>query len=250
MRSTFATVPFYRARWALDGRTAPVLVPGRTGGRAEGASAASVARGHLVDLVPLAGGAAELDPTRGLGAALTFSIGLSPGDIVALLDADAPHPPADLPAGVRGCLLRADDLGGTATTELADAIRRGQRVVAVGSDKELALLGAALPDGVAPLLTRVPHRAADQLDGGPFGVLHDATLGYLGALAGCGRWHLDERSVHVRPTQSGLAFTLLRQHSPRLVDILVPGSDRVDVGRCPRHGTPVLVAAEARGADQ
>ncbi|WP_154814083.1 hypothetical protein [Actinophytocola xinjiangensis] len=63
--SAFRTVPLYREVWALSGRTDPVLVPGRTGVDG-GAVRSSVVRGRLADLVPLAGGAAVVDPTRGL----------------------------------------------------------------------------------------------------------------------------------------------------------------------------------------
>lgn len=245
MRSAFATVPFYRAQWALDGRSDPVLVPGRTGTR-DGATPSAQARRQVIDLVPLAGGTAELDPCRGLGPALAASAGIGAGDLVVVLDPAARHAPADLPDGVRGCLLDPDRAGDepAAFTATVNAARSGQRVLVVGADKELALLDAALPEDVLPRLTRVPRRELDQLDTGPYGVLHDPALGYYGAIGACGRWHPVNGSVFVRETRCGLAFSLPRQQSPRLVDILPAAADQVGLGRCPRHGTDVLVAVE------
>jgi hypothetical protein len=65
-------------------------------------------------------------------------------------------------------------------------------------------------------------------------------LGYLGAFGECGRWHLDWPRVYARETDAGLAFTLLRQDSPRFVDVLVGAGVRGRVRPCPRHGTPVV----------
>jgi hypothetical protein len=245
VRSSFATVPFYRAQWALDGRTDPVLVPERTGAR-DGATPSALARRHVIDLVPLAGGDAELDPCRGLGPVLATSVGLDAGDLVVVLDATAKHAPADLPTGVRGCLIDPDRAGdeSAAFTAVVNTARAGGRVLVVGTDKELALLDAAVPEDVVPRLTRIPRRELDQLDSGPFGVLHDAALGYYGALGECGRWHPHAATVLVRETRCGLAFSLPQQHSPRLVDILPGACDQVELGRCPRHGSETLVPVE------
>ena len=245
MRSSFATVPFYRAQWALDGRTEPVLVPGRTGTR-DGATPSAIARRNVIDLVPLAGGDAELDPCRGLGAVLTTSAGLGAGDLVVVLDPAAKHAPSDLPDGARGALLDPDHAGDEPATftAMVNAARGGGRVLVVGTDKELALLDAALPPDVAPRLTRIPRRELDQLDTGPYGVLHDPALGYYGAIGECGRWHPHEATVLVRETRCGLAFSLPKQHSPRLVDILPAAGDQAELGRCPRHGTETLVPVE------
>jgi hypothetical protein len=127
VRSTFRTVPFYRERWALDGRTDPVVVPGKTGIHGGAVPIADAIR-RAADLVPLAGG----DP------------------------------------------------------------------------------------GTVP------------------------TLGFLGRPGSCGRWHLDWLRVYARETEAGLAFTLLRQRSPRLVDILAAEPVGFRLGICPRHGTPVV----------
>jgi hypothetical protein len=164
VRSSFATVPYYRHRWALDGRTDPVLVPGRTGTHG-GATRPADAESALVDLIPLAGGRSEVDTSRGLGSVL----GLLP---------------------------------------------RGAEVVV---------------------------RALDQLDECPSGVIHDRMLGYLGVFGDCARWHLDWHRVYARETDAGLAFTLLRQDSPRFVDVLAGDGVRGRVAPCPRHGTPVVI---------
>jgi hypothetical protein len=133
VRSSFATVPYYRHRWALEGRTDPVRP--------------ADAERALLDLIPLAGGRSEVDPERWLGSVL---------------------------------------------------------------------------------------------GGGPHGLIHDRLLGYLGALRGCGHWHLDWKRVYARETAAGLAFTLLRQDSPRFVDILLADGLRGRIEPCPRHGTPVV----------
>ena len=234
-------MPFYRGQWALFGRTDPVLVAGRTGTNG-GAVDADEALRRLVDLVPLAGGAQAIDPTRGLGRLLAPALGSVPdGGLVVLLDAQASRPPVDLPASVRGCVIDpSDPTGSGAHEEVRNALRRGEFVLAVGDDKELGQLAASLPEELAVLLRRMPRRRLDQLDGGPFGVIHDPLLGYVGALRQCGRWHLDQHAVYARQTEAGLALTLLHQQSPSLVDILVPDGRHTRLDRCPRHGSPVV----------
>jgi hypothetical protein len=240
VRSSFATVPFYRHQWALGGRTDPELVPGR-GGVHGGAVLPAEVDGAMVDLVPLAGGDRDADPNRGLGSALGPVMS---GSLVVVLDGAGTDPPTDLPRGVRGCVLDPDavaaDGASTAFAELTAALARGAVVLAVGGDKDLATLAGVLPADLAVRLGRRPVRELDQLDGGPYGLLHDRVLGYLGAFGECGRWHVDWRRVYARETDGGLAFTLLRQDSPRLVDVLVAGGVRGRVRPCPRHGTPVV----------
>jgi hypothetical protein len=241
VRSSFATVPFYRHRWATHGRTDPTLVPGRTGAHG-GAVLPTDLEAALVDLVPLAGGAREPDPTRGLGVVLGP---LRPGTLVAVLGRAGTRPPTDLPRGVRGCVLEPDsvaaDGASTALAELTAALARGGSVLAAGTDKDLARLAGLLPAELSPLFGRRPVRELDQLDGGPYGLLHDRLLGYLGAFGQCGRWHVDWTRVYVRETAAGLAFTLLRQDSPRFVDVLVANGVRGRVVPCPRHRTPVVL---------
>ncbi|MCP2169513.1 hypothetical protein [Goodfellowiella coeruleoviolacea] len=244
VRSAFATVPLYRERWALGGRTDPVVVPGRTGTHG-GAITAEEAVRKVVDLVPLAGGAASPDPARGLGHVLPLARPPRPGTLVVVVDPAIPRPPTDLPNTLRGCVLDPASLtGGTrpaALDEVVTALRRNGNVTAVGPDEAIAALVAALPEDLAHRVDRLPHRALDRLDGGPFGLIHDPVLGYLGGIGHCGRWHLDWPRVYARRTTGGLALTLLRQSSPRLVDILVAGGVRGEVAPCPRHGTPVVL---------
>ncbi|OZM75036.1 hypothetical protein CFN78_02300 [Amycolatopsis antarctica] len=243
VRSAFATVPLYRETWALSGRTEPVLVPGKTGVDGGALSADLVAR-TLVDTVPLAGGSAVPDAARGLGGLLPHARGGS-ADLVVVVDADIARPPADLSSGTRGCLLHPDSIIGSeqhpALREITDTLRRNESVLAVGDDKALDTLATALRAEPEPRWSRVPHRRLDQLDGGPYGLLHDPLLGYLGVLRDCGRWHVDWRRVHVRSTTGGLAFTVLGRTSPRLVDVLACGGVHGEVAPCPRHGTPVVL---------
>jgi hypothetical protein len=240
VRSSFATVPLYRERWALDGREDPVVVKGRTG-TAGGSIPAAEAVRKLVDLVPLAGGAAGSEPCRGLGRVLRTARPVAAGDVVVVLDSRLPRPPVDLPPGVRGCVLDPESVVDTALSALVTTLRGNGAVVVVGQDKALAAFPSSLPEEFAGQVVAVPHRELDSLDNGPFGVLHDPLLGYLGAFAECGRWHLDWTRVYARSTTAGLAFTLLRQQSPRLVDVVVAGGVRGTVEPCPRHGTPVVL---------
>ncbi|PWW51939.1 hypothetical protein DFQ13_11934 [Actinokineospora spheciospongiae] len=88
----------------------------------------------------------------------------------------------------------------------------------------------------APLGHPVPLAAARDHPGA--GIIRDDLLGVLAVRADCGRWHLCHRDVYARATPLGLAFTLLRQRSPMLVDI-APGTQGA-VGACPIHGKPVV----------
>ncbi|MBB4905734.1 hypothetical protein [Actinophytocola algeriensis] len=193
----------------------------------------------MVDLVPLEGGTALVETLRGLGPALDARFSFRGTGLVVVLDKPDVLPPHDLPRGVTGCVL---DLSAgpaeSAWRALTVALGRAMPVLAVGADKELAALVAELPEDLAIRLDAIPKRTVDELDSGPHGLLHDSLLGYLGALRQCGRWHLDWRRVYARETDAGLAVTLLTQRSPCLVDILVGSAA---LGRCPRHGTPVVL---------
>ncbi|MFC4852542.1 hypothetical protein [Actinophytocola glycyrrhizae] len=193
----------------------------------------------MADLVPLAGGTATVQLLRGLGPALSARFSLPDGAFVAVLDKADVLPPTDLPRGVTGCVL---DLA-TGPTEsawraLTVALGRDAPVLAVGDDKRLAELVAELPEELAVRLDVVPRRTITELDGGPYGLLHDPLLGFLGTLRQCGRWHLDWPRVYARETDAGLAVTVLGQRSPCLVDIV---AGPATLGRCPRHGTPVVL---------
>ncbi|TDD28067.1 hypothetical protein E1218_08485 [Kribbella turkmenica] len=147
--SSFRTVPLYREKWALAGRTEPVLVLGRYG-ESDGAIHVTEATRRLADLVPLAGGTEHPDPQRG------------------------------------ACNVLAMDGGGARE------------------------------------------------------VLHDPALGDLGTRRDCGAWHLDWPRVYARETKAGPAFTLLRQSSPRFVDILIDEPVGKRVVQCRSHGTPAV----------
>lgn len=234
--SAFRTVPLYRERWALSGRTDPVVVPGRSGVHSGAIQKAEALR-RMVDLVPLGGGAALVETLRGLGPALASRFPFRGTGFVAVLDKAGVLPPSDLPRGVTGCVLGLES-SESAWRALTVALGRDMPVLAVGTDKDLAALVAELPEELAVRLDAVPNRTVEELDSGPYGLVHDSLLGYLGALRQCGRWHLDWRRVYARETDAGLAVTLLAQRSPSLVDILV---GTASLGRCPRHGTPVVL---------
>ncbi|WP_018684950.1 hypothetical protein [Actinokineospora enzanensis] len=201
MRSSFATVPFYREHWALSGRTDPTVVPGRTGVDGGAVAWADIA-GRVPDLVPLAGGPMRIDPLRGLRTTL----------------------PDHVPIGRRTRVVVLGDGGDDLSGD----------VIVLGTAKQLARLDPGLAATRVALVPLAERHAAER------GLLVDDTLGIIGYTRECGHWHLDDDQVHVRETPIGLACTLLRQHSPRLVDIVPDGADGT-IGSCPRHRTPVIV---------
>ncbi|GAA3065087.1 hypothetical protein LV79_006628 [Actinokineospora globicatena] len=210
VRSSFATVPFYRERWALRGRTDPVVVAGRTGEHGGAIPAAALA-GRLPDLVPLAGGSATPDPLRGLEIVLPQCARVAPDTLI--IGVAPEHHPLSVPF------------------ESTPDEPRGH-VLAVGTRAQLAGVGPAVPRvELVPFAER-----------GTSGLLVDELLGVLGGARDCGHWHLDWPRVYARETPLGLAFTLLRQRSPRLVDIVPAGGADGRIIRCPQHRTPVVVA--------
>lgn len=228
VRSAFRTVPLYRERWALDGRTDPVLVAGRTGADGGAVAAAEIWR-RLADVVPLAGGTREPDPLRGVRRVIAMDRLAGRGDLVFVLDDDRPQDRTDGLRRERIC--RPDELG-----FLTGASQRS--AVVVGTPERLA----GIHDGLRARLRVVPSLGLDRLSEveGQRGVLHDPLLGFLGALRRCGGWHLDWPRVYARETTAGLAMTLLWQRSPRLVDVLACGGVKGVLDRCPEHGTPVV----------
>lgn len=76
----------------------------------------------------------------------------------------------------------------------------------------------------------------------PGTLFRDPLFGYLGVVGDCGFWHLPWPQVYARRTERGTAVTLLQQRSPRLVDLLLPGSAAANLSVCVRHGCPVLTA--------
>lgn len=232
-RASFATVPLYREFWSP--------LSGREPGMAAAITADEAVR-KLFELVPLAGGDTRLNPLRGLGPVLRRVRGLGSGGLIVVLGRDGGEP-RDLPRRWRCRLLDPRLIAGTepVLAELDDALRRGRAVLAVGADGDLVTLTEVLPASAE--LDRVPARRLGALGDGRSGVIHDPALGYLGALGNCGRWHLDWRRVYARRTDAGLALTLLRQRSPRLVDVLVEGAQHADIAPCQVHRTPVVVRA-------
>lgn len=251
-QDTFRTVPFYRERWALVG-TGPV--------------AAAVLQERRRDLVPLGGGALGVDGWAGF-ASTARMIGRRRLGMLLAVVTDLPPTLAGTapPRGVRlRCLPPAArvpnpfDTRFTTVDELGALVARGRRCAVLGPPAELValaartgLFGRSDVEGVGPgrsaqadsqrRITPLPvHSPREGLPAaaGPGAVLHDGLLGYLAVVGECGRWHLDWRRVYAADTEDGVAFTVLRQRSPRLVDVLAgPG---LQLGRCPRHRTPVLV---------
>ncbi|GIJ55537.1 hypothetical protein [Virgisporangium aurantiacum] len=72
-------------------------------------------------------------------------------------------------------------------------------------------------------------------------LLHDPTLGYLGARhPDCGGLHLDINVVHAAERDGRLAFSLLRRRRPTLLAMVPPGAGNLRLATCARHRTPVL----------
>ncbi len=192
----------------MSGRTDPVVVAGRVGEHGGAVPAAAVLE-RVSDLVPLAGGSAAVDPLRGLDFVLYQCARVTPETTVVGV-APAHHP-------------RVIDFEST-----PDELRG--HVLAVGTPKQLARFNRDVPQ--VPLVA--PSERGDQ------GLLVDDLLGVLGGVRDCGNWHLDWPRVYARETSLGVAFTLLRQRSPRLVDIVPAGGADGRVELCPRHRSPVI----------
>lgn len=253
VRSAFATVPYYRELWSLTEQGRPSTVEDL------------IAREP--DLVPLRAGAARTVPWRGLEASVRIARGsrlpratritVSYARPVGLAPSGREHGAAGWASRVAAVTewLGRIGRGGngnqedpphgimvTPAEDLADVVGAlvagGSRVVVVGDRTELAPVEANGPQ-VSTLVRCDPRELASAApEGGA--VLYLPLLGYLGALAPCGRWHLAVHQVFARPLSDsgGVALTLLHQRSPRLVDVSLGDSVRLD--RCPRHQTPVL----------
>lgn len=125
---------------------------------------------------------------------------------------------------------------------LAGAAAAGKAWVVGGAD-ELAGMPEAAGDGLEPV-HRVPVGAVAAA--GPAGrpvVLHEPSLGYLGALVPtCRSFHLDWRRVYASERDGAVTLSLLRGRRPTLLDIVPPDAEAVTVAHCPQHGSPVLRA--------
>ena len=107
--------------------------------------------------------------------------------------------------------------------------------------------GAALPAGPAGggAPVTVPRvDLASVADGsappGPL-LLHDPTLGYLGARhPDCGGLHLDPGLVHAAVRGDRLVLSLPRRRRPTLLAMVPPGAANLRPAACARHRTPVL----------
>lgn len=95
---------------------------------------------------------------------------------------------------------------------------------------------------VADFVHMAPGQETDP-DAAP-AVLYEPMLGYLGArVLGCGAFHIDRPRVYARTRGQVVSFSLPGSRRPTLLDIVPPGADLVTLGRCPRHGAPVLLPA-------
>lgn len=253
VRSAFATVPYYRELWSLTEQGRPSTVEDLTA--------------REPDLVPLRAGGARTVPWRGLEASVRITRGSRlPRATRIVASGTRPADPAPSGRGghAAGWASRVAAVtewvgrigrGGNGNQEhpprgvtvapaedLADVVgalvASGSGVVAVGDHTELARVQASGPR-VSTLVRCDPRELPSAApEGGA--VLYLPLLGYLGGLAPCGRWHLAVHQVYARPLSDsgGVAVTLLHQRSPRLVDVSLGDSVRLD--RCPRHRTPVL----------
>jgi hypothetical protein len=117
----------------------------------------------------------------------------------------------------------------------------------IGGPEELAAL--PYPDLMRPDLIRPVHRlpvaaVADPALPDVPALLYEPMLGYLGArVPRCEAFHLDRARVYARERDGTITISLPRSRRPTLLDIVPPGASTVRVRQCPRHGTPVLVAA-------
>ena len=228
VHDTFRTVPFYREAWALHG-AGPV-----TG---------DDVRRRREDLVPLHGGSAVIDRDRGVEVVAVS--GRAGVDAVLVVSRSAPSPVRRMPGGPRRVWLPpagADDPAAGRLVDVVAGVRAGRRFVAVGAAGDLAALRTRLPADARAGLPAVAVVATDDEEPAPApgALLRDPVLGFLATAAACGLWHLDWRRVHARQSGAGVAVSLLRQRSPRLVDVLLAGPARWTVATCARHGTPVL----------
>jgi hypothetical protein len=249
----FREVPYYRDMWGEAGRALPE----------PRVSPAAELADQLFRLCPLARPwRAREEPSLWIGSPADLAAALSlateervHGPVLevrpALVDWTA-LPPRRGPR--YGVLLAPDATVGAVTTRLslhvpalALAAAAGGAVV-VGSPAQLAQVVPEVTQALAGRdlrLDGLPRlslaAAAADPDVAP-ALLHDPYLGHVGARPrSCRRAHVDWRRYHCRRREPGVVVTRLRDRRPTLVDVLPVEPGFGGVGRCPEHGTPVLV---------
>jgi hypothetical protein len=126
-------------------------------------------------------------------------------------------------------------LGAEALVASEDHRRRFNNAVLAAARRPVLVIGAF--ESEHPVVGR---GRPDSVAGGAT-LLHDPTLGYLGARhRECGRMHLDTDLVHAAARAGEIAFSLVRRTRPTLLAIVPPGTSRLRLADCARHGTPVL----------
>jgi hypothetical protein len=118
----------------------------------------------------------------------------------------------------------------------------------VADPDQLAAVRSVAGQSLRPV-HRLPVAAvATRLPVGVPAVLYEPPLGYLGALVPeCRRFHLDTPRVYAHHRDGTVTFSLPGSRRPTLLDIVPPRTERLAVGRCPRHGTAILAAGEPAG---
>jgi hypothetical protein len=228
VRRAFGEVAFYRSQWAAAGRPLDEPVPTPTTAVPDPPyELCPFRRPWRPDRdVPLW----TPDPRQLVGALRLAGLLPAGGTVLEVRRALV-----DLPRLTRrvryGVLLSADAVA-------ADRHATNAATLAAAEPPVLLVGPADWPDPVTVPRASPSDIADGSAPAGPL-LLHDPTLGYLGARRpGCGRLHIDTRHVHVAAPR--LAFSLLRRRRPTLLAMVPPGANGLRVQACPRHRTPVL----------
>jgi hypothetical protein len=137
---------------------------------------------------------------------------------------------------VRYAVLLGDD------AVAADRRATNAATLAAVSAPVLLVGPAGWPEPVTVPRADLASVADGSAPAGPL-LLHDPTLGYLGARhPDCGGLHVDTGLVHVAARAGRLAFSLLRRRRPTLLAMVPPGAGDLRLAACGRHRTPVLEA--------
>lgn len=218
----FATVPYYRELWSLTelGRPSPVADLDR----------------RRPDLVPLRGGARDTPPARGLREAARLTGLVRRGTVLGILEPSAEYRRVGRRIWTVPAAAELPDAAESpdVAVRLVRAVRSGRGLAVVDPD---VTSPGPLGDGAILRRYRIDQPAAAAEPGA---LLTHPLFGYLAGMATCGRWHLAGGETHVRPTRSGLAYTLTGQRSPRLVEVTFGPDAPTRIGHCPDHGVPVV----------